>query len=94
MYHVTVFPRRIPNVLSGDNTFVSESKQTPLRQTKIDDWIHNAERLREVMPEEQYRNYQRNKTLILILILCFYRFKVNKLRSITYSRLVGFYLAF
>jgi len=54
----------VPNVLSGDNTFVSESKQTPLRQTKIDDWIHNAERLREVMPEEQYRNYQRNKTLI------------------------------
>ena len=54
----------VPNVLSGDDTFVSESKQTPLRQTKIDDWIHNAERLREVMPEEQYRNYQRNKTLI------------------------------
>ena len=54
----------VPNVLSGDDTFVSESKQTPLRQTKIDDWIHNAERLRDVMPEEQYRNYQRNKTLI------------------------------
>lgn len=54
----------VPNVLSGDDTFVSESKQTPLRQTKIDDWIHNAERLREVMPEEHYRNYQRNKTLI------------------------------
>ena len=33
-------------------------------QTKIDDWIHNAERLREVMPEEYYRNYQRNKKLI------------------------------
>ena len=54
----------VPNVLSGDDTFVTESKQTPLRQVKIDDWIHNAERLREVMPEEAYRNYQRNKTLI------------------------------
>ena len=54
----------VPNVLSGDNTFISEMKQTPLRQTKIDDWIHNAERLADVMPEEQYRNYQRNKTLI------------------------------
>ncbi len=54
----------VPNVLSNDDTFISESKQTPLRQTKIDDWIHNAERLREVMPEEVYRNYQRNKRLI------------------------------
>src|SRR5210317_2569896 len=54
----------VPNVLSGDDTFISESKQTPLRQTRIDDWIHNAERLREVMPEELYRNYQRNKKLI------------------------------
>lgn len=54
----------VPNVLSGDDTFVTEAKQTPLRQTKIDDWIHNAERLREVMPEEYYRNYQRNKKLI------------------------------
>ena len=54
----------VPNVLSTDDTFISESKQTPLRQTKIDDWIHNAERLRDVMPEEIYRNYQRNKRLI------------------------------
>ena len=54
----------VPNVLSRDDTFVSENKQTPLRQTKIDDWIYNAERLREVMPEEVYRNYQRNKKLI------------------------------
>jgi len=54
----------IPNILSRDDTFVSEGKQTPLRQTRIDDWIYNAERLREVMPEELYRNYQRNKKLI------------------------------
>lgn len=54
----------VPNVLSQDDTFISESKQTPLRQTRIDDWIHNAERLREVMPEEIFRNYQRNKKLI------------------------------
>ena len=54
----------IPNVLSRDDTFVSEGKQTPLRQNKIDDWIYNAERLREVLPEEVYRNYQRNKKLI------------------------------
>ena len=54
----------VPNVLSPDDTFLTERNQTPLRQTKIDDWIHNAERLRDVMPEEAYRNYQRNKRLI------------------------------
>lgn len=54
----------VPNVLSNDDTFVSESNQSPLRQTKIDDWIHNSERLNEVMESETYRNYQRNKRLI------------------------------
>ena len=54
----------VPNVLSGDNTFISEAKQTPLRQARIDDWIQNADRLRDAMPEEIYRNYQRNKKLI------------------------------
>ena len=54
----------VPNVLSRDDTFVSEGKQTPLRQNRIDDWIYNSDRLREVMPEEIYRNYQRNKKLI------------------------------
>ena len=55
----------VPNVLSQDDTFMVEGgKQTPLRQTRIDEWISNAENLRDVMPEEIYRNYQRNKTLI------------------------------
>ena len=54
----------IPNVLSADDTFISEKSQTPLRQTKIDMWIENADNLREVMDEETYRNYQRNKKLI------------------------------
>ena len=54
----------IPNVLSAYDTFISEKSQTPLRQTKIDMWIENADNLREVMDEETYRNYQRNKKLI------------------------------
>jgi len=54
----------VPNILSPDNTFVDEIKQTPLRQTRINEWVENAERLREVMPEEIFRNYQRNKKLI------------------------------
>ena len=54
----------IPNVLSADDTFITEKSQTPLRQTKIDMWIENADKLREIMDEETYRNYQRNKKLI------------------------------
>ena len=54
----------VPNILSADNTFVDSLKQTPLRQTRIDEWIESSDRLREDMPEEIYRNYQRNKKLI------------------------------
>ena len=54
----------IPNILSKDDTFVSESKQTPLRQTRIDDWLERSDDLKSAMPEELYRNYQRNKTLM------------------------------
>ena len=54
----------IPNVLSADNTFISENSQTPLRQTRIDNWLENADNLREHMDDDVYRNYQRNKKLI------------------------------
>ena len=54
----------VPNILSADDTFVTDAKQSPLRQTRIDEWISHAENLREVMPQEIYRNYQRNKKLI------------------------------
>jgi len=55
----------IPNILSKDNTFVSDdAKQTPLRQTRIDDWLDKSDNLKDSMAEEVYRNYQRNKTLI------------------------------
>ena len=54
----------VPNVLSDDDTFVSDKKQTPLRKTRIAEWLENSEDLRSVMPEEIFRNYQRNKKLI------------------------------
>ncbi len=54
----------IPNVLSADDTFVTEAKQTPLRQVKINEWLDASDKLREVMTEDIYRNYQRNQTLI------------------------------
>ena len=55
----------IPNVLSRDDTFMVEGlKQTPLRQTRIDEWLEKSDDLKAAMPEDLYRNYQRNKTLI------------------------------
>ena len=54
----------IPNVLSPDDTFVTERQQTPLRKTKIAEWLDQSDNLRNVMDEEIYRNYQRNKKLI------------------------------
>mgnify|MGYP000535092572 CR=1 FL=1 len=50
----------IPNILSADNCFVDEIRQTPLRQNLIDTWIDDA----EIMPEEIKRNFQRNTKLI------------------------------
>lgn len=56
----------VPNVLSVDNTFTDAIRQTPLRATKIDEWIaaDKAGQLEKVMPEETYRNYIRNRTVI------------------------------
>lgn len=50
----------IPNVLSPDNCFVDEIRQTPLKQNLIDTWIDDE----SIMPEEIKRNFQRNKRLI------------------------------
>ena len=53
----------IPNVLSGDNTFVDEIRQSPMTQKKIDLWAA-CDNLQDIMSTEEYRNYQRNKKLI------------------------------
>lgn len=56
----------IPNVLSKDDVFVTGTRQTPLSKKKIDFWWDNKERLghTSVMPEEIYRNFMRNRTLV------------------------------
>ena len=54
----------IPNVLSSDNCIVEGTRQTPITQKKVDEWLKNAEDLKSVMNEETYRNYQRNRQLI------------------------------
>ena len=53
----------IPNVLSADDTFVTDKTQTPLRQARINEWLENSDNLKEVMDENTFRNYQRNKNL-------------------------------
>ena len=35
----------VPNVLSPDDTFVSEQHQNQLRQTRVDEWINNIDEL-------------------------------------------------
>ena len=54
----------IPNILSGDNTFVEGIRQSPMTTKKLEHFLHNADKLSEVMTSEEYRNFQRNKNLI------------------------------
>ena len=49
----------IPNILSGDNTFVDEIRQSPMTAKKIEHFAHNADKLDEVMTTEEFRNFQR-----------------------------------
>jgi hypothetical protein len=62
----------VPNMLSADDTFVVEGgRQTPMRAKKIKEWYDacggnasDVDSLRNVMTEEQYRNFCRNKLMI------------------------------
>ena len=54
----------IPNILSPDNSFVDEIRQSPMTQKKIAYWLENSDKPQEGMTTEEFRNYQRNKKLI------------------------------
>lgn len=54
----------VPNILSPDNAFSDGIRQTPIRAPKIDEWYNNRNDLKSVMPEEAYRNFQRNTRMI------------------------------
>lgn len=54
----------VPNVFSGDDTFVDGIRQSPMTKKKMEYFFENAENLESVMESEVYRNYIRNKTLI------------------------------
>lgn len=54
----------IPNILSGDDTFVEGIRQATITRKKLELWHTNKNRLQDVMTEDVYRNYMRNKTLV------------------------------
>jgi hypothetical protein len=54
----------VPNVLSGDDVFVSGGRQSPIRAKQIDEWVANWDKLDYHMNPQQYRNFQRNQKLI------------------------------
>lgn len=54
----------VPNILSCDDVFLQEGvRQTPLTKKKIEVFI-NAKDMKDVMTEDEYRNYIRNKKMI------------------------------
>jgi 5'-3' exonuclease len=54
----------VPNILSCDDVFLQEGlRQTPLTKKKIEVFM-NAKDVKEVMTEDEYRNYIRNKKMI------------------------------
>jgi len=54
----------IPNVLSDDNCFVDGTRQTPLKQKKIDEILRDLDDGELLYAASWYRNYCRNKKLI------------------------------
>ena len=56
----------VPNILSADDVFVSDSRQTPLRTKLIEEWYEKSRSssMEEILDESTYRNYIRNKSMI------------------------------
>jgi len=54
----------VPNVRSGDNTFVDGLRQNRLTTKTKKLWLENLDNLESVMTQDEYRNYQRNKKVI------------------------------
>jgi len=74
----------VPNVLSGDNTFVDGLRQTPLSKKKIEMLINDP----KCLGEEVYRNYQRNDKLINL------KYKFNNFLYIIYFFFCFFFFYF
>ena len=52
----------IPNILSRDDCFVTATRQKPITESKIINWMNQEPK--EFCNEEMLRNYSRNETLI------------------------------
>ena len=56
----------VPNILSDDDTFVEGKRQSPMMKKKIQKWYEAYPNIADpdVMPQQVYRNYCRNKLMI------------------------------
>ena len=56
----------VPNILSDDDTFVEGKRQSPMMKKKIQKWYESYPNIADpdVMPQQVYRNYCRNKLMI------------------------------
>ena len=52
----------IPNILSSDDTFITEARQKPVTEKKLNTWV--AQKPEDFCDESMLRNYQRNESLI------------------------------
>jgi hypothetical protein len=55
----------IPNILSADDTFVTDTRQKPVSAKKLAEWqTYNIEEFTSKVDIETARNFQRNRYLI------------------------------
>jgi hypothetical protein len=52
----------IPNILSSDDTFITEARQKPVTEKKLNTWV--AQKPEDFCDASMLRNYQRNESLI------------------------------
>ncbi len=52
----------IPNILSSDDTFITESRQKPVTEKKLNIWV--SQKPEDFCDATMMRNYQRNESLI------------------------------
>ena len=52
----------IPNILSRDDTFITEARQKPVTEKKLNTWV--AQKPEDFCDASMLRNYQRNESLI------------------------------
>ena len=53
----------VPNILSDDDTFVTGSRQRPMKKDKVAEWKHQKPE-DFITSDEMWRNFQRNRELV------------------------------